>query len=75
MLSTDSLAAVDYPQPGGLSWADLEDVVAAAVGVSRPVGMNLTIYNPDLDPSLVTAPRIVAFVTTVARLLLADGPC
>jgi arginase len=73
VLSTDSLAAVDYPQPGGLSWPDLEDVVAEAVGVSRPVGMNVTIYNPDLDPGLATAPRIVAFVTTVARFL-ADGP-
>jgi len=74
VLSTDSLAAVDYPQPGGLSWPELEEVVAEAVGVSRPVGMNVTIYNPDLDPGLATAPRIVAFVTTVARLL-ADGPC
>jgi len=74
VLSTDSLAAVDYPQPGGLSWTDLEDVVAEAVGVARPVGMNVTIYNPDLDPGLAAAPRIVAFVTTVAHLL-ADGPC
>ena len=73
MLSTHSLAAVDYPQPGGLSWPELEDVVAEAVAVSRPVGMNVTIYNPDLDPGLASAPRIGAFINTVARLF-ADGP-
>ena len=65
VLSTHSLAAVDYPPPGGLSWPELEDVVAEAVAV--------TIYNPDLDPGLAGAPRIVAFISTVARLP-ADGP-
>ena len=68
-LSTDALAAVDYPQPGGFSWLELENVVAEAVGTSRPAGMNLTIYNPDLDPDRDGARRIVAFLATVARLL------
>jgi hypothetical protein len=31
--------------------------------------MTVTICNPDLDPGLASAPRMVAFVTTVARLL------
>ena len=69
VLSTDSLAAGDYSQPGGLSWPELEDVVAEAVGVSRPVGMTVTICNPDLDPGLASSSRMVAFVTRVARLL------
>ena len=66
---TDSLAAGDYPQPGGLSWPEFEDVVAEAVAVSRPVGMTVTICNPDLDPGLASSSRMVAFVTRVARLL------
>ena len=61
VLSTDALPAVDYPQTGGLEWDDL-DVVAATALAARPVGWDVTIYNPDLDPGRIHAERIVRFL-------------
>jgi arginase len=58
VLSTDALPAVDYPQAGGLEWDDL-DVVAATALAAGPVGWDVTIYNPDLDPGRIHAERIV----------------
>lgn len=49
VLSTRSLSAVDYPQPGGLNRRQLERIGRAAMGSGKIAGCNLTIYNPDLD--------------------------
>jgi arginase len=66
VLSTDALPAVDYPQAGGLDWDDL-DVVAAVALAARPVGWDVTIYNPDLDPDRRHARRIVRFIGSQAN--------
>jgi arginase len=72
VLSTQALPSVDYPQPGGLSWDDLDRVAVAALS-SAPVGWDVTIYNPDLDPNRTDAKRIVEFIgSAVARI--GDGP-
>jgi arginase len=62
VLSTAALAAVDYRQPGGLAWSDLDALVRAALAVSGCAGLTLTIYTPDLDPSVSGARAIVAFL-------------
>jgi arginase len=61
VLSTDALPAVDYPQPGGLGWAELSLVVGTALR-GEPAGWDVTIYNPDLDADGIHARRIVAFL-------------
>jgi arginase len=61
VLSTDALPAVDYPQEGGLDWDDLAVVVTTALAAG-PVGWDVTIYNPDLDPDRTHAKRIVRFI-------------
>jgi arginase len=66
VLSTDALPAVDYPQEGGLGWDDL-DVVTATALAAGPIGWDVTIYNPDLDPERIHARRIVRFVETAVR--------
>ena len=68
VLSTDALAAVDYPQPGGIHWARLEHVTQ--VILSRPGcrGASIVIYNPELD-SGAAAPRIAEYGRMVASLL------
>jgi arginase len=66
VLSTEALGAVDYPQPGGLGWDDLEALTMLAVGSPGLIGLDVTIYNPDLDPGGGGARRIVAWVATVA---------
>jgi arginase len=64
VLSTEALPAIDYPQPGGLGWDELEAVAAAALRAD-PRGWDVTIYNPDLDPERVHARRIVRFIADV----------
>ena len=61
VLSTDALPAVDYPQSGGLTWAQLHELTAAAVGKGGCVGASVVIYNPDLDQG-TNAELIVAYL-------------
>jgi arginase len=63
VLSTEALPAVDYPQDGGLGWEELGVVAATAVDAG-PVGWDVTIYNPDLDPQRIHARRIVRFISS-----------
>ena len=49
VLATASLPAVDYPQPGGLTWTQLEQLTAACLKVPGCLGASVVIYNPDLD--------------------------
>jgi arginase len=62
VLSTESLAAVDYPLPGGLAWADLERLTKRALATPGVIGWDVTIYNPDLDPDRSAAQRIVRYL-------------
>jgi arginase len=64
VLSTEALPAIDYPQAGGLDWDQLTVVATTALGAD-PVGWDVTIYNPDLDPTRVHARRIVRFLGSV----------
>jgi arginase len=68
VLSTEALPAVDYPQEGGLGWNELDAVTRAALA-ARPIGWDVTIYNPDLDPEGVHARRIVRFLEALPDLL------
>ena len=62
VLSSDDMPAVSYPQPGGLHWDELREIATAACNADHLVGIDLTIYNPDLDPARAAARRIVEFV-------------
>jgi arginase len=44
------MPAVDYRIPGGLSWEELGVTLRAAMRSRRAVGLEVTIYNPTLDP-------------------------
>jgi arginase len=63
VLSTESLAAVDYQQVGGLDWSALTEVTTRAIASPALVGLTLTIYNPDLDPDGEGAQRIVRYLS------------
>lgn len=43
------MPAVDYRLPGGLGWKELETTLKIALASGRAVGMEVAIYNPDLD--------------------------
>ena len=51
------MPAVDYRQPDGLSPAELVAVLAAAIATGRVAGIDVTIYNPNLDDADLTAGR------------------
>ncbi len=67
VLATAALAAVRYPQPGGLTWTDLAILTGAALRTPGLIGWNITIYNPDLDPDGAGAARIVSFLGAMTR--------
>jgi arginase len=62
VLGSDDFPAADYLQPGGLSWAELAEIAAAALGDERCLGGSVVIYNPDLDPDRTSAARVVRFL-------------
>jgi arginase len=69
-LDSHAFAAVDYPQPGGLDWYELEQLVTAAATAPGCRGMSVGIYNPDLDPSRSDADELIRFLSH----LLASNP-
>jgi arginase len=68
VLSTQALPAVDYPQPGGLSWDQLEALTEHLLSLGGCGGLSVTIYNPDLDGG-AAAGRITDYVAGAARSL------
>ena len=44
------MPAVDYRLPDGLSWDELTAAMRIAIESRRVVGLEVTIYNPNLDP-------------------------
>ena len=63
VLATSELAAVDYPQPGGLTWQQLGQLTAAALAMPGCAGWSVCIYNPDLDPDRTGADAVVTYLT------------
>ncbi|MFF9868028.1 arginase family protein [Streptomyces sp. NPDC013953] len=52
------MPAVDHRIPGGLSWQELEHVLRTALADERAVGLDVTIFNPRLDPGGTIAARL-----------------
>ncbi|MEU6313988.1 arginase family protein [Streptomyces sp. NPDC047014] len=50
VLDPEVMPAVDSPDPGGLRPEEVAALLATLVGSPRCVGLNVTIYDPDLDP-------------------------
>ncbi len=68
VLQTTALAAVDYPQPGGITWERLEGLTRAVLSVAGCRGASVVIYNPDLDGGAAAA-RVADYVALVAACL------
>jgi arginase len=49
VLSDDIMPAVDYRTPGGFSWDELRTTLAIALQSERAIGLEVAIYNPNLD--------------------------
>lgn len=57
------MPAVDYRMTDGLDFDELAEVLRAAVASGRAVGLNLTIFNPNLDPNRSVARNLVGCLT------------
>jgi arginase len=44
------MPAVDYHLPDGLTWEELTVVLRTAVASDHATGLDITIFNPTLDP-------------------------
>jgi arginase len=53
------MPAVDYRLPDGLSWSELETVLRLAIDTGSVVGLEITIFNPTLDPDGTIAQDLV----------------
>ncbi|WP_072389379.1 arginase family protein [Hyphomicrobium sp. CS1BSMeth3] len=53
------MPAVDYRMPGGLAWDELVTILRTTIGCGKPIGLNVTIFNPKLDKDGSIAKRLV----------------
>ena len=65
VLAADAFAAVDYPQPGGLEWDELDRLVEVAVADPRCVGASVAIYNPTVDGDGRGSRAVIEFVSRI----------
>ena len=50
VLDPEIMPAVDSPEPGGLTYEELAVLLRALTASELATGMQLTIFDPDLDP-------------------------
>jgi arginase len=62
ILDPSVMPAVDSPEPGGLSVGELAALVAPLAHHPRALGMEITIYDPALDPDRSCATRLVGLL-------------
>lgn len=73
VVDAEEMPAVDSPASNGLSFAQLEELVRPILASPACVGMELTIYDPDLDPDGWCGDAIVAFLQAVFARNSAEG--
>ena len=64
VLESELMPAVDSPQPGGLDWSELEELLLAVLG-RKAVGLQVTIYDPERDPGASAGRRLAELLVHV----------
>jgi arginase len=67
VLDSDVMPAVDSPQPGGLCLEELAELLSPLLASPHAVGIEITIFDPDLDPAQFHAFRLVAALADAFR--------
>ena len=70
VLDPNVMPAVDSPLPDGFGFAELAELLTPLVRHPKALGLELTIYDPKLDPDRGSAARLV---TLLERVLAAQG--
>lgn len=58
VLDAEIMPAVDSPDPGGLAWSDLPEMLAPLLASPLAAGIDVTVFDPDLDPDGSLARRL-----------------
>jgi arginase len=61
------MPAVDSPEPNGLSWDELATVLDHLVASPTCIGMDVSIFDPDLDPDGRLAKELTDLLVRVLR--------
>jgi arginase len=68
VLNTDLMPCVDSPEPDGLTYDELEDLLIPVLRHPAANGINLTILDPELDPAgLYTRKFIEQFANYLSK--------
>jgi arginase len=67
VLDETALPAVSYPQPDGLDWAELADLVAPLAAAPNLLGVSIADFNPDRDPDGVHAQKVADALAQLLR--------
>jgi len=69
------MPAVDYRHPGGMTWREATEILGGLLASDRACGLEITIFNPRLDPGGEIAQRLSDLITdTVPRPADDEGP-
>jgi arginase len=68
------MPAVDYRHPGGMTWQEVAQILGGLLATDRAHGLEVTIFNPRLDPDGGIAQRLSDPITnTILRRPAGDG--
>jgi len=62
VLDDTLMPAVDHHHPGGLTWEEAGSVLRSILQTPRVAGLDVTIFNPRLDPDGALANRLAALI-------------
>jgi arginase len=74
VLSPDWMPAVDSPDPGGMTPSELTELLKRVIGSRKCVGMEVTIYDPERDPTRRCAKLIVDILSDVFKSVRIEDP-
>jgi arginase len=69
VLDQEVLPAVDSPGSPGLDFAQLAELLSRLLKTGRAIGLDVTIYDPELDPEGVQLPDIVGCIETAVAAI------
>jgi arginase len=67
VIDPNAVPAVDSPTPGGLGLDELASMLIPLVRHPKALGLELTIYDPELDPDRTSAARLATLLERVLR--------
>ena len=70
VLAAKIMPAVDSPNPRGITFVQLKDILATLLASPKAVGLEITIFDPDLDPDGKLATQLAS---TIERAFAESG--